>query len=784
MSEPSPDPALPKPSLVADDVRKQAEDAVREREAFTRSIIKSSPDCIKVLDLDGNLLSMQSGQALLGIDDIQPLLNTSWLAFWEGEHRLAAQAALALAAAGQSDRFVGFFRTFRGEPKWWDVAVSPILDALGQPEYLLAVSRDITERKQAEDSLRDSEARYRTLFDSMDQGYCIIDMIFDEHKRPVDYRFLEINPAFEKQSGMHNVMGKRIRELYPDLEQHWFETYGKVALTGEPVRFVNEAKSMDGRWFDLYAFRIGGRDSRKVAVLFTDITAHKKMDNALHESVRKLRTAESGLRASQVALSNEKATLNDHVQQLLEANNHLVTATLAAHTLADGIEQARAQMAHMAQHDALTGLPNRILLNDRLAQAMALAQRQGKQLALMFLDLDRFKYINDSLGHSVGDQLLLSVAHRLTAAVRGSDTVCRQGGDEFVILLADVEHARDAALSAEKILTALTAPHRIDQLELHVTVSLGISIYPEDGQDVDSLIKSADTAMYHAKENGRNNFQFFEPTMNALAVERHAIESGLRRALERQELVLHYQPKINLESGTITGVEALVRWQHPQRGLILPEQFVWIAEDCGLIIPIGTWVLGEACRQAQSWQDADLPPMAVAVNISAIQFRHRDFLEHLTRILKDTGLAPHCLELELTESVLMHDATTTIAVLNGLKALGVRLAIDDFGTGYSSLSYLKHFQIDTLKIDQSFMRDITHASADTADAAIITAVVCMGKSLNQRVIAEGVETREQLAFLQAHGCGEGQGYFFSRPVTAEALTTLLRTGIECDVVAD
>ena len=517
----------------------------------------------------------------------------------------------------------------------------------------------------------------------------------------------------------------------------------------------------------------------EVQLLHREMQHHSQV---LEQTVQELRDTETGLRLSQVALLTESAALADHAQQLQRANEHLVMSTIAAHELAEEIGRAKLQMAYLAQHDALTGLPNRILLNDRLTQAMALAQRQGKQLALMFLDLDRFKYINDSLGHSVGDQLLLSVAHHLTAAVRGSDTVCRQGGDEFVILLADVEHARDAALSAEKILTALTAPHRIDQLELHVTVSIGISIYPEDGQDVDSLIKSADTAMYHAKENGRNNFQFFEPNMNALAVERHAIESGLRRAMERQELVLHYQPKINLESGTITGVEALVRWQHPQRGLILPEQFVWIAEDCGLIIPIGTWVLGEACRQAQSWQDAGLPPMAVAVNISAIQFRHRDFLEHLTRILKDTGLAPHCLELELTESVLMHDATTTLTVLNGIKTLGVRLAIDDFGTGYSSLSYLKHFQIDTLKIDQSFMRDITHASADTADAAIITAVVCMGKSLNQRVIAEGVETREQLAFLQAHGCGEGQGYFFSRPVTAEALLTLLRTGIESDIM--
>ena len=773
MSEHTPDSAQSKLQSAAYDVSTRAEDALREREAFLSSILKSSADCIKVLDLEGNLLSIQSGQALLGIDDIPPLLNTSWLAFWEGEHHLAAQAAVALAAAGQSSRFVGFFRTFRGEPKWWDVAVSPIPDALGKPQYLLAVSRDITERKQTEDNLRDSEDRYRTLFNSMDQGYCIIDMIFDRHQRPVDYRFLEVNPAFEKQCGMHNATGKRIREAYPDLEQHWFETYGKVALTGEPVRLVNEAKSMDGRWFDLYAFRIGGRDSRKVAVLFTDITAHRKMYNTLHESVRELRTAESSLRASQEALSNEKARLDERVQQLQEANKHLVTATLAAHMLTGEIEQARTQMAHVAQHDALTGLPNRILLNDRLAQAMALAQRQGKQLALMFLDLDRFKYINDSLGHGMGDQLLLSVAHRLTAAVRGSDTVCRQGGDEFVIMLAEVEHAEDAALSAQKILTSLSSPHTIDGLELHVTVSIGISIYPDDAVDAETLTKSADTAMYHAKENGRNNFQFFEPNMNALAIERYTIESGLRRALERQEFVLYYQPKIDLHSGMIVGVEALIRWQHPQRGLLLPAQFISIAEDCGMIVPIGRWVLRTACLQAQAWLQAGLPPIIIAVNTSALEFRAKDFFEHVRTVLADTGVNPAYLELELTENVIMPDVESSNAVLQALAGLGVKLAIDDFGTGYSSLGYLRQLPINTLKIDQSFVHQMTGNPDDTT---IVSAVISMGKSLRLRVIAEGVETPEQYTFLLTQQCDAGQGYYFCHPITAEALTAMLHAG--------
>ena len=511
-------------------------------------------------------------------------------------------------------------------------------------------------------------------------------------------------------------------------------------------------------------------------------TKSKHHSLVLEQTVQELRKAESGLHATEVALSKEKAALDDHVLQLQLANEHLVVATIEALTLAEEIEKAKVRMVHLAQHDALTDLPNRLLLNDRLAQAIALARRHGKQLAVMFLDLDRFKHINDSLGHKVGDQLLQSIAKRLTAGVRNSDTVCRQGGDEFVILLADVEHAEDAALSAQKILDALTVPHLIDQLELHVSVSIGISIYPDDGQDADTLIKNADTAMYHAKEGGRNNYQFFEQDMNVLAVERHFIEGGLRLALERQEFMLLYQPKINLETGVISGVEALVRWQHPLRGLIMPEQFVWIAEDCGLIVPLGTWVLREACRQAQAWQDAGLPPVPVAVNISAVQFRHKDFQESLTGILKDTGLAPSYLELELTESVLMHDTDSTAPVLNELKAMGVRLTIDDFGTGYSSLSYLKRFPIDALKIDQSFMRDITHATADSDDAAIVAAVVSMGKSLNQRVIAEGVETREQLAFLQAQGCGEGQGFYFSQPLSSEELVELLRTGISSAIL--
>jgi diguanylate cyclase (GGDEF)-like protein len=388
----------------------------------------------------------------------------------------------------------------------------------------------------------------------------------------------------------------------------------------------------------------------------------------------------------------------------------------------------------------------------------------------MFVDLDRFKYINDSLGHVVGDQLLRAVAEQLTMCVRSSDTVSRQGGDEFVLVLSEMTHASDAVVSAKKILAAVAEPHFVLGHELHITATIGVSVYPEDGHDVETLVRNADTAMYHAKECGSGCYQFFQRDMNVRAVERQSLEHGLRRALGRQEFILHYQPKMDLESGGMSGAEALIRWRHPDRGLMLPTQFVPIAEDSGLIVPIGRWVLGEACRQAQAWQDAGLRPMPVAVNVSAVEFWSPDFLDDVRRIVEQTRLKPCYLELELTESVLMAHGESTVSVLRGLKALGVQLALDDFGTGYSSLSYLNEFPIDALKVDESFVRTITD---DPHGAPIVCAVISMAKSLNQRVIAEGVETVEQLTFLRAQHCDEGQGYYFNRPLAAEQFAKLL-----------
>jgi diguanylate cyclase (GGDEF)-like protein len=432
------------------------------------------------------------------------------------------------------------------------------------------------------------------------------------------------------------------------------------------------------------------------------------------------------------------------------------------------------QLKHWAQYDFLTDLPNRMLLNDRLTQAIASAGRYRHLLAVLFLDLDSFKQVNDSLGHAIGDGLLKAVGARLLAGVRKSDTVSRQGGDEFVVVLSSIERSEDAALTATKLIAAINAPYSIDQHDLHVSGSIGISIYPTDGVEAEALIQNADNAMYHAKEHGSNNYRFFKEDMNVQAVHRQFLEASLCRALERREFELHYQPKMDLKSGRITGVEALIRWHHPERGLLPPGEFIPIAESCGLIVPIGRWVLREACMQAREWQGAGLPEIPVAVNISSVEFRDKNFVENLRATLNETGLEPRHLELELTESVLMQHVESTAVVLGEVRAMGVQLVVDDFGTGYSSLSYLSQFPINTLKIDRLFVQGIT---SERDDAPIISAVINMGRSLMQRVIAEGVETREQLAFLQSRGCDEAQGYYFSRPVVAEQFAKLLETGI-------
>jgi diguanylate cyclase (GGDEF)-like protein/PAS domain S-box-containing protein len=592
-----------------------------------------------------------------------------------------------------------------------ELTVSPIRDTLEAIVGASTIGHDISARKAAEKRLVQMEGKYRGLLEAAPDAMVVVNQCGE---------IVLLNLQAEKQFGYHRdeLVGQKVKDIIPEGFAERLITDGTRTAEEALMQQIGTGIELNGRRKDGSMFPI------------------------------------------EIMLSPLEST-----------DGILVTAAIR------NVSRARAvslQMAHSAQHDFLTGLPNRMLVNDRISQAIEFARRHAKKAAVLFLDLDGFKHINDSLGHSIGDKLLKSVANRLSNCVRGSDTVSRQGGDEFVVLLSEVERSEDAAIKARKILQVVAEVHSIDRNDLHITASIGVSVYPDDGLDAETLIKNADTAMYQAKENGHQSYQFFKVAMNVRAVERQSIEESLRTALERQEFALHYQPKINLRTGQITGAEALLRWAHPIRGLVPPAKFIPVAEDSGLILPIGDWILREACKQARGWVDAGLPLGSMAVNISAIQFRAESFLESLLEILKDTGLKPSSLELELTESVLMKHAGSTESILRTLRAEGVQLAVDDFGTGYSSLSYLRKFPIDVLKIDQSFVRQITATPDDTA---IVSAVISMGRDLNLRVIAEGVETQEELSFLQAHQCDEGQGYYFSWPVPPQQFAKLLETGI-------
>lgn len=431
------------------------------------------------------------------------------------------------------------------------------------------------------------------------------------------------------------------------------------------------------------------------------------------------------------------------------------------------------KVSHLLQYDALTELPNSTLLGDRLTQAIALGRRHDTQLAVMFIGLDRFKRINNALGYPVGDEVLQQVSRSLVATVRDSDSVFRYGSDEFVIVLHDVQHPQQTQHIADKVLRTISATRHVAGHDLSVTASLGISIYPNDSCNAVELIKHAETAMHTSKERGANDFSFYTKDMNLRAQRQQNLESAIRQALERDEFVLHYQPKLDLRSGRIVGAEALIRWFQPRSGWVSPADFIPVAEDSGLIVPLTQWVLRQACEQAQAWRGMGLPPLCMSVNVSPIDFRQRDFVDNLAAILKQSGLPPARLELEITESVLMQNVDETVDILQKIKAMGVRLALDDFGTGYSSLSYLRRFPIDVLKIDQSFVRGL---NVNSQDAQLISAIIGMGKSLELNIIAEGVETVEQLNFLKTQQCEEGQGFLFSKAVPPKDFAQMLQVG--------
>jgi diguanylate cyclase (GGDEF)-like protein/PAS domain S-box-containing protein len=461
--------------------------------------------------------------------------------------------------------------------------------------------------------------------------------------------------------------------------------------------------------------------------------------------------------------------IEDSAAPIHDRSGEIVGSVIVFHDV-KASKAMSADMFHRAQHDALTDLPNRSLLEDRLSQAIAAARRNGTNLAVLFLDLDGFKHINDSLGHGVGDKLLQSVGTRLVGAVRTSDTVSRRGGDEFIVLLPEIKLAPDAGILARKLLNALSINDRSNPHGLPVSASIGISTYPEDGDDSETLLKNADTAMYQAKITGANNFQFFRKEMNLQAIERQGVESDLIRALDRREFVLHYQPKVSLKTGKITAAEALIRWIHPERGPLNAVDFIPIAEECGLILRVGNWVLKEACRQAQEWIGMGLNSCRLAVNVSLAEFRSEGFLDGVRSALRESGLDPCFLDLEVTETVALRHSKSTVTILTELKAIGVRLSLDDFGTGRASLGYLKWLPVDSLKIDQSFVHNIT---TGTYDDTIVSTIIAMAKGANKCVVAEGVETEKQLKFLQAHGCDEAQGYYFCAPMAAAEFAKLL-----------
>jgi diguanylate cyclase (GGDEF)-like protein/PAS domain S-box-containing protein len=702
-------------------VRKAAEEHLAQMEERYRGLLEAAPDAMVVVNQGGEivLLNIQvEKQFGYRRDELLGQKVKNIIPQGFAERLIADGTRSAAEALAQQ---IGTGIQLNGRRK--DGSEFPIeimLSPLENAEGILvtAAIRDVTVRKAAEEHLAQMEERYRGLLEAAPDAMVVVN-----HGGEI----VLLNVQAEKQFGYRRdeLLGQKVKNIIP---QGFAER-----LVADALRPAAEALAQQiGTGIELIGRR---KDGSEFPI--------------------------------EIMLS-----------PLENAEGILVTAAIRDITVR---KKAEAQMIHSSEHDFLTGLPNRMVLNDRVNQAILLALRHRRKVAVLFLDLDGFKHINDSLGHPTGDKLLQSIAKRLVDCVRGSDTVSRQGGDEFVVLLSDEEHSEDAAVTARRMLRAVAEAHSIDRHDLHITSSVGVSVYPDDGMDAETLIKNADTAMYQAKENARESYQFFKPAMNARAVERQAIEEGLRRALERHEFAVHYQPKINLRTGEITGAEALLRWTHPIRGLVSPAQFIPIAEACGLILPIGNWVLREACQQARVWVDAGLPLGTMAVNISAIQLRDENFLEGIFAILQDTGLDPRFLELELTESVLMKHAESTASILRTLRAKGVQIAVDDFGTGYSSLSYLKKFPMDALKIDQSFVRQITTVPDETI---IVAAVIGMGRSLKLRVVAEGVETQEQLAFLQAHQCDEAQGYYFSRPVLPQQFAKLLKTGIAKAVSAE
>ena len=595
-----------------------------------------------------------------------------------------------------------------GASGWVHVVVLPWVDENAQVQFVRGTLHDITDRKQAEEAMRGSEERLFGIINVANETIIAVDQ---------DFNVVLFNPAAEKMFGCAaaEAIGASIDRFIP----------------------VN--------------LREGHRHH------MTRFAAHEDSSRRMGEAIQV-----TALRGDGAEFPAEAS-----IAKLTQNGRPLYSVILTDVSVRRRDEE---RLRFLANYDALTTLPNRAFFNERLTSALAMARRSGKGLAVMFIDLDRFKNINDTLGHEAGDCVLREVANRLTGIVRESDTVARLGGDEFVVLVEQLSDNPSLGGLAQKLIKAVAAPIVLDGREYHLTASVGISAYPADGSDGATLLKNADVAMYRAKEQGKNNFQFYAAQMNANALERLTLESALRRALEREEFLLHYQPKVDFRSGRVTGMEALVRWERPGKGMVPPAQFIPLAEETGLIVPLGEWVLLTACASNRAWQREGMPPLRVAVNLSARQFAHASLVRDVAHILLVTGLDPASLELEITESMVMGNPQQAVQTLHQIKSMGVALALDDFGTGYSSLAYLRRFPLDHIKIDRSFIHDIP-GNADAV--AIIDAILAMSHSLRLKVVAEGVENIAQFEFLRDRGCDEMQGFYFSRPLPASEFRALV-----------
>ena len=689
--------------------RKQVDELLRQNEEKYRTILENIEDGYYEVDLNGNftffnekmcILLGYSQEELVGMNNRQYADTENAKKLFQTFNEVYRTGKPAKAFDWQIIRKDGTRRSI-------EASISLKRDSSGNASGFRGITRDVTERKQAEEKIRQSEERYRTILDEMEDGYLELNIAGN---------LTYVNDATCRHSGYsrEEMIGTSFRGyMTKDEYEKMYKAFGNIYLTGMPERNISYKhlrKNGTTAFAEMSGFPLKNQKGEIIGfrAVARDISTRKQMEEAIQ---------------------------------------------------------------YQATHDALTGLSNRIMFGQMLNHAIESAKRHQRQFSILFIDLDRFKTINDTLGHEAGDQLLQEIAARLKQTLRAADLIARMGGDEFVIMIEEANDVNQITTVAHKILASIIQPITILKQECRITASIGICMYPKDAEDEQSLMKKADIAMYLAKEEGKNNFQFYAEDIQSKSLERLSIESNLRSALEHNELSLHYQAKVDFKTNAINGVEALLRWQNRYLGFVTPTQFIPVAEETGMIVPIGNWVLKTACAQNVAWQKQGLPPVCIAVNLSVRQLTDENLIDDIRAALNDSGMAPNLLELEITESMMMRNPERMIAVLAKIKSLGVRLAIDDFGTGYSSLAQIKHFPVDTLKVDRSFIRNIPQ---DAEDKAITEAIIAMGKTLSLTVVAEGVETIEQMNFLKEHSCDEMQGYYFSKPIAPEQFADLLR----------